>query len=93
MAAAQDKISDVWTQQQQAWNDHVALLRQHIDEKKGELDSALAGSRAESAEADAMFAIDFAYSAIEEAEYATLRAILARADANDAEAKSGGVAS
>jgi len=37
-----------------------------------------------------MFAIDFAYSAIEEAEYATLQAVLARSEASDAVAKSTG---
>jgi hypothetical protein len=87
--AAKDKLTDVWAQQQQAWNDHVALLRQRIDQKKSEINTVRAESRAEAAETDAMFAIDFAYSAIEEAEYATLQAILARVDASDAVAKSG----
>ena len=42
-----------------------------------------AESRAEWAETDAMLAIDYAYAAIEEAEYQTLDAILARREAED----------
>src|SRR4026209_1277982 len=84
---AKDQLSDAWAQQQQAWNDYVALLRQRIDQRKDEIDTVRAENRAESAEADAMFAIDFAYSAIEEAEYATLQAVLARSEATDAATK------
>jgi hypothetical protein len=39
--------------------------------------------RAENAEDDAAFAIDFAYAALEEAEYAALDASLARMEANE----------
>jgi len=54
---AKDQLTDAWAQQQQAWNDHVALLRQRIDQRKDEIDTVRAENRAESAEADAMFAI------------------------------------
>jgi hypothetical protein len=87
---AKDQLDDAWAQQQQAWNDHVALLRERIDQKKSEIDTVRAENRAEAAETDAMFAIDFAYSAIEEAEYATLQAVLARSEATDAAANSSG---
>jgi vacuolar-type H+-ATPase subunit I/STV1 len=89
VAASKGKVSSVWDQQQQAWNDHVAKLRQQIDQRTRDMDLVLAEDRAEGAEADAMFAIDFAYSAIEQAESAALDAILARADASDAAAASG----
>jgi|KBSSwiStaDraftv2_1062776.scaffolds.fasta_scaffold355307_1 vacuolar-type H+-ATPase subunit I/STV1 len=89
VAASKSKVSSVWDQQQQAWNDHVAKLRQQIDQRTRDMDLVLAEDRAEGAEADAMFAIDFAYSAIEQAESAALDAILARADASDAAAASG----
>lgn len=48
-----------------------------------------AQNSADLAEADAKFAIDFAYSAIEEAESAVLDAILAHEDAEDALNRSG----
>ena len=31
---AKDQLTDAWAQQQQAWNDHVALLRERINQKK-----------------------------------------------------------
>jgi hypothetical protein len=43
-----------------------------------------ADDNADMAEADADLAIDYAYSAIEEAEYAVLDAILARREADEA---------
>jgi hypothetical protein len=42
-----------------------------------------AQSKADNAEDDAAFAIDYAYGAIEEAEYAVLDAALARMDADE----------
>jgi hypothetical protein len=42
-----------------------------------------AESNAENAEEDASFAIDYAYAAIEEAEYAVLDAALARKQADE----------
>jgi hypothetical protein len=39
--------------------------------------------RADDAEADALFAIDYAYATVEEAEYAVLDAISARMEAED----------
>jgi len=78
-----DKVSGWWEEQQEAWNVHLAKARQGIEQKKGKLDAKMAEKRAEDAEADADFAGDFAYGAIEEAEYSVLDAILARAEAED----------
>ncbi len=86
-ASSKDKISGWWDEQQQAWNDRVTKVRKHLDEQKTTYDLVTLENQAELAESDAKFAIDYAYSAIEEAEYAVLDAILARADVNDAIAR------
>jgi hypothetical protein len=51
--------------------------------REAEIDAKEALRRADAAEEDALFAIDYAYGTIEEAEYAVLDAILARMDADD----------
>jgi hypothetical protein len=83
-SASKDKISGWWDEQQRAWNNRVSKVREHLDEQKTTIDLVSAENRAEQAESDAKFAVDFAYSAIEEAEYAVLDAILAQADLSDA---------
>jgi hypothetical protein len=77
----QGKISDWWTGVQQSWSDHIATVRQNVDDKRAEHDQKVAEREADSAEEDAAYAIDYAYGAIEEAEYAVLDATLARMDA------------
>ena len=83
--ASEGKISDRWTDVQKTWNEHVAAVRQNIEEKKAALDLAQARRAANFAEDDASYAIDYAYAAIEEAEYAVLEAELARMDADELE--------
>ena len=51
--------------------------------RKEEIDLDKAQANAETAEGDASFAIDYAYAAIEEAEYAVLDAALARKEADE----------
>jgi hypothetical protein len=60
---------------------------QNIDAKKAELAAKSAARSADIAEEDALFAIDYAYATIEEAEYAALDAVLARMDADELAAK------
>ena len=62
-------LSDV-----RALYEHVAKLRDDVDTKRAEHDADRAEHRAD----DAMFALEFSYSAIEEAEYGVLDAELAR---------------
>ncbi len=83
------RISDRWADVQRAWNEAVAGVRADIQSKKGKLDLDMARRRAERAEDDARFAIDFAYSAVVEAEYAVLDAALARKEA-DAQSQEAG---
>jgi hypothetical protein len=81
--ASEGKLSDWWTDVQSNWDKHIAAARENIESKRAEHDVAKAQKNAEIAEDDAAFAISFAYGAIEEAEYAVLDAVLARADANE----------
>ena len=80
--ANKGKVSDWWTGVQKNWDDHIATIRQNIDEKRAEHDLNTAQRDADNAEDDAAFAVDYAYGAIEEAEYAVLDATLARENAD-----------
>ena len=82
-AATGAQISASWNDMQKSWSNHMAQVRQGIDDKKGQLDARRAETRADDAEADALFAIDYAYGTVEEAEYAVLDAISARMEAED----------
>ena len=88
-AAGKDKISAWWSDVQRTWHAHVAGVREDVDERRDEHDIARAERTAENAEGDAQFAIDFAYSAIQQAEYAVLDAHLARMQADELKAGSG----
>jgi hypothetical protein len=61
----------------------VAALKEDMADRRAEHDLDRANMRAENAEADAAFAIDYAVAAIEEAEYAVLDAALARKEADE----------
>jgi hypothetical protein len=80
---SQGSISSWWTDVQKSWDAHVAEARDHVETKKASHDVHVAERRAENAEADATFAIDFAYGAVVEAEYAVLDATLARSEASE----------
>jgi hypothetical protein len=67
-----------------SWNQHLASVREKMDARKARHDAKVTELRADDANDYALFAIDLAYSAIEEAEYATLDAVLARIDADEA---------
>jgi hypothetical protein len=77
------KASDWWAQVQSDWAAHVAKVREGMASKKAAADAQGAKIEADIAESDAEMAIDFASSALEEAEYAVLDAILARKEADD----------
>jgi hypothetical protein len=76
-------LSDWWDDTQRSWNQHVATIRKNVDEKRAAHDVKAAQRSADSAEEDAAFAIDYAYGALEEAEYAVLDATLARMKADE----------
>ena len=81
--ASKSEISTRWRNTQRSWSDHVAAGRIDIQEKKARLDLKMAQRDADAAEADASLAIDYAYAAIDEAEYEVLTAIFAREHADE----------
>ena len=86
-AAAEESkgnISAWWTGVQKAWDERAAHVREHMESKKAEHDVRAAERKVDTAEADATFAIDFAYAAVVEAEHAVLDAALARMEADEA---------
>jgi hypothetical protein len=83
-AAAADCV-DTWADNiQRSWDEHMARARERIDARKAQYAADRTESDAEDAESYAAYSIDLAYSAIEEAEYAVLDAVLARHDADEA---------
>ena len=70
-------ISAWWKDVQRSWNEHLAAVRRDVEEKRDAHDMQSAQRHAEQADDDAAFAIDYAYAAIEEAEYSVLDAELA----------------
>jgi TPP-dependent trihydroxycyclohexane-1,2-dione (THcHDO) dehydratase len=83
-----EKAATWWAGVQESWNEHVAKAREKLESRKAAGDARMAQMRADDAEAYATFAIDLAYSAVVEAEYAVLDADLARAEANEASRRS-----
>ncbi len=77
-AGISGRLSDV----QRSWNEHISRVREDLDDKRAKHDVHVAQRRADDAEAYASFAADHAYSAVVEAEYAALDAVLARMDAD-----------
>jgi hypothetical protein len=84
------KISAWWDSVEHSWNDHLAAVRSDFDDKRAAHDLTTAQRRADNAEDDAAFAVDYAYAAVEEAEYAVLDATLARMEADEMAATGGG---
>ena len=77
------RISAWWHDVQRSWSQHVAAVKEDLTDRRAEHDVDRANKRAENAEGDAAFAIDYAVAAIDEAEYAVLDASLARMEANE----------
>ena len=78
-----DKVSSWWTNVQRSWNEQMAAMHKDIDEKRTAHDVKTVQRHADSAEEDAEFAIELAYGAVVEAEYAVLDAALARMQADE----------
>jgi hypothetical protein len=72
---ASDKTKRQWLDAQNNWNEHIKHIRAQMDARKAELDVAIAAQDAYDDETDALDAIDFASSAVAEAEYAVLNAL------------------
>jgi hypothetical protein len=78
-----EKISARWSDVQNSWHRQIASIREEFEARKGEHDLHKVQKRADRAEDEAAFAVDFAYSAIVAAEYAVLDAALARLEADE----------
>ena len=70
-----DKTNRLWLDAQNDWNEHVKRIRARMDATKADLNIAMAAQDAYDDETDAVDAIDFASSAVAEAEYAVLNAL------------------
>jgi len=81
--ASKGRISAWWDSVEKSWNEHLAAVRKSVQDRKAEHDLKAAQRKADQADDDASFAIDYAYAAIEEAEYAVLDAHLAHLEADD----------
>jgi hypothetical protein len=77
-----DNRDDGWQQIRSDWDRHVQRTRERIDAKKASVEASDAERDAEWAEADAYDAIDFAASAILEAQYVVLDAVGTRKKAD-----------
>ena len=83
VASGKGQVSDWWDGVQRSWDDHITAVRDNVENKKATHDRNSAEQAADRAEDDAAFAINYAYAAVEEAEYAVLDAILTRMNADD----------
>ena len=82
-ADATNAASAQWDEIRNRWQTHVGQMRADIDAKIEKFDTHLVTKRASQAQAYALDAIDFAQAAIEEAQYAVLNALSARAKADE----------
>ncbi len=89
-AAAQSKVQSWWDDTRSSVDGQFATLRARLDQRRAEHDVMQAQRRADDAEQDAVYAVEFAISILDQAEYAVADAIIARADADDAAAAQSG---
>ena len=82
-AAVLDKTESWWDDTRSAIDTRFANLREKRDEHREERDLKKAEKRADEAEDDAVYAVAFAISVLDQAEYAIADAVIARADADD----------
>jgi hypothetical protein len=68
---------------QKSWNDHLKAVRKSADERHAAHDLKSRQRAAQKADDDAEYAVQYAYAAIEEAQYAVLDAELAHAEAEE----------
>jgi hypothetical protein len=80
---ATNLASSQWDDIRSRWQTHVNQMRADVDAKIEKFDTHLVTKRAGQAQSYALDAIDFAQAAIEEAQYAVLNALSARAKADE----------
>ena len=82
-AATQSKVQSWWDDTRSTVDGQFETLRARLDERRAEHDVKEAAQRADDSEEDAVYAVEFAISMLDQAEYAVADAIIARADADD----------
>lgn len=80
---ANEEVAARWHDVGRSWNEHLAGVRKRFDDKRAAHDVKSAQKAAERADEDASYAIAYAYSAVVEAEYAVLDAVLAHMEADE----------
>ena len=83
VAATEDKGRAWWNDTRQSINERVGELRAERDDHRAAHDLKKAERRADDAEVDAAYSVDFALAMLEEAEYAVADAVIARIDADE----------
>jgi hypothetical protein len=81
------EVSAWWIDMGRSWDEHLAKVRNHVDQRIAQHDLNTAKRDAEDANAYAAYLIDYCYAAVEEAEYAVLDATLAQMDYDELAAK------
>jgi hypothetical protein len=81
-SASKGKATTGCDNMQRSLNEHHAAFHKKFEDQKAVHDLKAAQRAADSAEEDAAWAIDYAYAAVDEADYAVLQAMLARMDAD-----------
>lgn len=82
-ASAQDATRSWWNDTRESIDARVVELRTARDDRRAEHSLKRAERRADDAELDAVYAVEFAMSMLDEAEYAVTDALLARLDADE----------
>jgi hypothetical protein len=77
------EVSAWWTGVGRSWDEHIAQVRERVDQKKEQHDLKAARRDAEEATEYASYLLDYTYAAVEEAEYAVLDATLAQREADE----------
>jgi hypothetical protein len=78
-----EDVAAWWHDVGRSWNEHLAAVRKSIDEKRAGHDLKSAQRAAGRADDSASYAVAYAYSAVVEAEYAVLDAVLAHMEADE----------
>ena len=81
------EVSAWWIDASRSWDEHLAKVRNHVDQKIAQHDLNTAKRDADEANAYAAYLIDYCYAAVQEAEYAVLDATLAQMQYDDLAAK------
>lgn len=87
-AEEHDEAADGWKAVKDNWHSHVQKVHESVADRQAAHDLHAAERDADPAEQYAVDVVAFALAALDEAEYAVLDAILARADADALEASS-----